>query len=60
MLENKNAEGNIWTKEGSAGWENLHNEELHNVPFTKYNWNDQAKEAEMGRSCSMNGKKRNA
>jgi hypothetical protein len=30
------------------------------VRFAKYNWNDQVKEDEMGRACSMNRKKRNA
>jgi hypothetical protein len=28
--------------------------------FTKYNWNDQVKEDEIGRACSKNWEKRNA
>jgi hypothetical protein len=42
--------------EVTGGWRKLHNEEL----FAKYNYNDRVKEDEMGRTCSMNGVKRNA
>jgi hypothetical protein len=32
-------------------WRKLHNKELHNLTFAKYNKNDQVKEDEMGRAC---------
>jgi hypothetical protein len=39
---------------------NPHNEELHNMyPSPCIIINDQVKEEEMGRACSMNGEKRN-
>jgi hypothetical protein len=39
-----------------AGWRGLHNEELHIfVLFTKYNYNDQVEEDEMGWAYSTNG-----
>jgi hypothetical protein len=43
--------------EVTGGWRKLHNEEFHNLyssPST-YNYNDQVKEDEMGRACSING-----
>jgi hypothetical protein len=39
--------------EGIGGWRKLHNEELHNLYFSP-NKNDQVKEDDMGRACSMN------
>jgi hypothetical protein len=40
--------------EVTGGWRKLHNEELHNVPFAKINYNDHVKEDEMDRACSKN------
>jgi hypothetical protein len=40
--------------EVTGGWRKLHNEELYNF-FTKYNYNDEIKDDEMGRACSMHG-----
>jgi hypothetical protein len=50
----------LWRKSDEVirGWRKLHNEEL--VLFTKHNENDQVKDDEMDRSCSMHGEKRNA
>jgi hypothetical protein len=33
---------------------------MQTLLFTKYNYDDQVKEDEMGRACSTNGEKRNA
>jgi hypothetical protein len=41
-------------------WRKLQNEELHNVPYTRYCLNDQTKEGEMGGVCSKHEEMRNA
>jgi hypothetical protein len=41
-------------------WRKLHNEELHNLHSSPYNYNDEVKEDEMGRTCSTYGERRNA
>jgi hypothetical protein len=42
----------------TGGWRKAHNEQLHNLYFSPKN--EQVKDDEMGRECSMNGEKRNA
>jgi hypothetical protein len=42
------------------GWRKLRDEELCNLYFPEYSWNDQVKEDETDRACSTNGDKRNA
>jgi hypothetical protein len=46
--------------EVTGGWTKLHNEELHNLYISKYNYTVQVKEDEIGRACSTNGEQRNA
>jgi hypothetical protein len=41
-------------------WRKLHNEKLHNLYSLPSNYNDEVKEDEMGRACSVYGDKRNA
>jgi hypothetical protein len=44
----------------TEGWRKLYDEELHMLySFTKYNYNDQVKEDEMGRVYNTHKKKRN-
>jgi hypothetical protein len=45
--------------EVTGGWRKLHNEELHNLYSLQWGNQNEVKEDEMGRACSMHGEKRN-